>query len=540
MAKKNAVLAEGYNITIPLQLFNDVYLPYLETIHRYEIYYGGSSSGKSNFIAHKLSLQLTMMVGRNLICLRKQGTDVKKSCYGEIRSAMKNMELDQFWDWTENPMPKGVNRVNGNTILFDGMDSSEDIKSIKFTNGTNLTDIWYEEATQELDKDNMKQLSLRLRGGNLRKRIIVSFNPVYSGHWLKEWIEKDLKNRNVMVLRTTYRDNKFLNQEDIDEIEQYKISDPYYYMVYGMGQWGVTGLTVFNSTLINNRIQFLMTHYQSNPSERVAFNFDRTDDGHPIRGTFKPYKTVDGCCFIYEWPIKGHPYAAAFDTAGEGSDFWALHIFDNFTGRQVAVYHSDQMPNICIFQVYGLLCLYNNALVAPEVNFDGYALEKLHELKYHRIYRRDAHPEKMDVKIEPKWGWRTTPENRQMMLSELVEWTVSNIDKIYDLATLYEMLTFTRQGQKKKGIFWAAEPGAHDDLVIALAIWLQIREQQRAYIEEEAVALEGFYMPEELDFAVESGRLTKREAKILKGQMLSQLGIELEPPKQRRTRSYVR
>lgn len=531
MAKKTA-LAESYKINIDPAIFNPVYFPYLEKIYRYEVFFGGSSSGKSNFIAHMLALQLTTMEGRNLICLRHQGTDVRDSCYTEIYSAMAEMHLLDMWDIVEHPMPRLTNKLNGNTIAFSGLDSVENVKSIKFKNG-NLTDIWYEEVTEEPTVKSIRELDRRLRGFGKRKRMILSFNPIFSGHWLKDFIEVELKGTDCLVLRTTYKDNKFLNAEDIAVLERYKYSDPYSYMVYALGQWGVTGKTVFDANKVNLRLTQLLERDSISKPLRAQFIFDRDDDGNILLDTFRMFTTPDGETCIYKKVEPGHPYVLAFDTAGEGADFYAGHVVDNSTGEQVAVFHSEQQGPWCIPQLYGLARYYNEALVCPEVNFDPYAITKLQEMKYHKLYVRDAHPERLDAQKEPKLGWRTSPENRQMMLTAMVDWVAEHINLINDVETLNEMLTFTRQPVKTKGIFWAAEPGAHDDLVMSFAILLQAREQQKAYVESAKPKIEGIWLPEELEFAVLEGTVKRVEARKHEMVSASMLGMKTPEPKLR-------
>jgi phage terminase large subunit len=69
---------EEYNINIEDTMFNDVYLPYLDTVDNYEVYWGGAGSGKSTFVAQKLAIQMTMLAGRNLVVLRKQAVDCRE------------------------------------------------------------------------------------------------------------------------------------------------------------------------------------------------------------------------------------------------------------------------------------------------------------------------------------------------------------------------------------------------------------------------------------------------------------------------------
>ena len=98
MARSKELLGERYDLSIDPEVFNSIYLPYLDKIYNYEVYYGGSGSGKSVFIAQKLSIQMTLENGRNCIALRRQKTDARDSVYPEIKKAMTTLGLLRFWD----------------------------------------------------------------------------------------------------------------------------------------------------------------------------------------------------------------------------------------------------------------------------------------------------------------------------------------------------------------------------------------------------------------------------------------------------------
>lgn len=499
------------HIDIDKRLFNPVYYPLLNQIHKYEIYYGGAGSGKSFFIAQKKALQLTTMPGRNMICLRKQKTDCVDSCFGELFNAIKALGLAKYWKIRESPDHCMINIMNQNEIRFDGVDNIENIKSVKFKSG-NVTDFWYEEATEDMEVRNVRELIRRLRDPKMKCSLTISFNPVYRTHWIKEWMETELAGLDVMILRTTYKDNLFRDPEYDQTLERLKYSDPWAYQVYALGEWGTTGISVFNSGKVNNRLNTLLKKHTEEPPSKIEFTFERAENGLPDKDTFKPFKYADGETTIYEWVNPKRPYVLAFDTAGEGSDYYAGHVIDNVTGRQVAVYRSQRDPDVCVLQIYGLGRMYNNALICPEINFDSYPLKKLQELHYPNIYQRNKPVDSYSYGYEQKLGFRTTSENRQRILSELVEWANEHIDLINDVDTLNEMLTFTRQARKQKGIFWAAEAGAHDDLIMALAIALQAREQQLCEEQAEKVELKGFWYPEQLEMAVKDGQIERHEA----------------------------
>ena len=49
----------------------------------------------------------------------------------------------------------------------------------------------------------------------------------------------------MSILKTTYKDNKFLTQDDIEALESEE--DKYYYEVYTLGNWGILGAVIFKN-----------------------------------------------------------------------------------------------------------------------------------------------------------------------------------------------------------------------------------------------------------------------------------------------------
>ena len=110
------------------------------------------------------------------------------------------------------------------------------------------------EESTESDYADIKQLKKRLRGrAAVSKRIILSFNPIYQTHWIYNeyfkgrWDDtrQAYRDDTLSILKTTYRDNKFLMPEDIRELENE--TDPYYRDVYSNGNWGVLGKAIFKN-----------------------------------------------------------------------------------------------------------------------------------------------------------------------------------------------------------------------------------------------------------------------------------------------------
>lgn len=228
---------------------NDAYLPYMEAAQYTQIFFGGSSSGKSYFLAQRCVMD--NVNGYNYLICRNVANTIKKSVFNEIWKAVCGMGLAMFYDRNKTDMTITC-RLNNKQILFAGLDDVEKLKSITPANGV-LERVWIEEAT-EVKRESYLQLKKRLRGRtDKHKGIIISFNPVLKSHWIyKEffagkWDEsKNLyKDDRLLILKTTYKDNKFLTPDDIYELEHE--ADEYFYNVYTLGNWGILGNVIFKN-----------------------------------------------------------------------------------------------------------------------------------------------------------------------------------------------------------------------------------------------------------------------------------------------------
>ena len=247
---------------------NDIYMDYLNATQYLQIFFGGSSSGKSYFLAQRTVMD--NMNGYNYLICRNVGNTIKKSVFNEVWKAICNMQLAMFYDRNKTELTI-TNRRNNKQILFSGLDDEEKLKSITPIDGV-LERVWIEEAT-EIKRSAYLQLKKRLRGRtDKHKGIIISFNPVLKSHWIyKEFFagcwdeEKNLyKDARKLILKTTYKDNKFLTQDDIYELEHE--TDEYFYNVYTLGNWGILGNVIFKN-------------WSTADLSEMAKSFDSIDNG---------------------------------------------------------------------------------------------------------------------------------------------------------------------------------------------------------------------------------------------------------------------
>ena len=437
---------------------NRAFLPLYADEHRYLVLKGGGGSGKSIFAGRKILERAVSEPGHRFLVCRKVAKTLRESCFAQLRG-----QLAEHYPNCGARVSRGDLRIqfpNGSEILFAGLDDVEKLKSIY-----DITGIWIEEASELLEAD-FNQLDIRLRTNcPYYLQIILSFNPVSITHWLKQRFF-DREDPRARVHESTYKDNRFLGREAVETLEAFKDRDEYYYTVYCLGMWGVTGKTVFNAKAVTQR---LLDNVQ--PVSQGYFGYTETDRGlEDIRWV----EDEQGYIKLYRQPETGAPYVLGGDTAGEGSDSFVAQVLDNRDGHQVAVLRQQLDEDLYAKQVYCLGLYYNEALVGIEANWSTYPIRELERLRYPKQYVRET-VDDFTHTVRKSFGFWTSAKTRNLIVAGLIQAAREDIQGICDKTTLEEMLTFVRGEDWKP----QAEEGAHDDCVMALAIAHYIRPQQR-------------------------------------------------------------
>lgn len=269
------------NVTI-----NDTYIDWLDKKQATQIFFGGSSSGKSFFLCQKIVIDC--LKGVNWLCCRNVARTIRNSTYNQIVKTIAEMGLNNLFKINKSDMV--ITCYNGCQILFNGLDDVEKVKSITPAKGV-LERIFIEEAT-EIKEDAYMQLTKRLRGISKNdKYIVMAFNPILKSHWIyKKFFGKWEDNKNsyeddkVCILKTTYKDNDMLTQEDKDRLENE--TDPYYYNVYSLGNWGVLGHIIFNNWGVEDLTELIPRFdnifcgmdfgYSSDPNALIKVHIDKS------------------------------------------------------------------------------------------------------------------------------------------------------------------------------------------------------------------------------------------------------------------------
>lgn len=441
---------------------NDTFLPLFWNKSRYLVLKGGGGSGKSIFAGRKILERVTSEPGHRWLVCRKVDKTIRHSCFEQLIGQIREYYPDSGYKINQSDMK--IVFGNGSMIIFSGLDNVEKLKSIY-----NITGIWIEEASELLPGD-FNQLDIRLRGETTYyKQIIITFNPISITHWLKARFF-DRKDPRATVHESTYKDNRFLDAEAIATLEAFRETDEYYYMVYCLGMWGVTGATVFDGKAVTARLL-----EDISPRMRGMFAFEY-NGLHISDIRFEDAK--DGFIAVYKPPEKGVPYVIGADTAGAGSDRFVAQVLDNRTGEQVAVLRHRTDEDLFAKQVYCLGMWYNTALIAVETNLSTYPVMELQRLGYPNQYVRETF-DNYTHSVMSSFGFRTDSKTRPVIIATLIRAVRDDITIVSNKDTLEEMLTFVRNEDYRP----EAEEGAHDDCVISLAIAHYIRPHQ-SYLSE--------------------------------------------------------
>lgn len=447
-------------------LTNDKFYPLYGNKSRYLVLMGGGGSGKSVFTAQKIIVRMLTEKKHRILVLRKVAKTLRESVFMELKNVIYRWGLEKLFT-----IPKGTSSelhitcINGNEILFAGLDDVEKLKSI-----SGVTSVWMEEAS-ECTPEDFRQLDIRLRGRTLNyKQMMITFNPIDINHWLKREFFDNPK-PNATTVHSTYKDNKFLDKEAIAVLEAFKDTDPYFYQVYALGEWGVLGKTIFNAQKVSERISYLRIH---DPVIRRGYFIYEKDAADKIKD--KSIRWVDddnGYIKIFRDPQPYIPYVLGGDTAGDGSDNFTGQVIDNVTGEQVAVYKNQFDEDLYAEQMYCLGKHYNTALASIETNFSTYPVKVLTRLGYSNQFIRERE-DTYTGSMQKTYGFRTDKLTRPAAIAELVAVVRESVHLINDIDTLTEMLTFVRNEKGRP----EAQEGAHDDLIMALAIAYYSRGQQ--------------------------------------------------------------
>lgn len=192
--------------------------------------------------------------------------------------------------------------------------------------------------------------------------------------------------------------------------------------------------------------------------------------------TQKPLRTDRrGDLKIWHEPKKGEKYFVGVDPAlgvlvDEGrTDYSVIQVLDKDM-NQVAEYRS-KIPIYDLHEEVLHVCkMYNNAYVVIEMTGVGVAVISEMRKKYpSNLIHRPRNPTHRNEKVTKEAGWSTNVKTKPLMINALQELIDKEEIFVYSDIAKQEALSYVREDNGSTN----AQPGRHDDTVMALALAVQ-------------------------------------------------------------------
>lgn len=227
-------------VSLP-KLIGKGYKDYWNFTGRYRVCKGSRASKKSKTTALNFIYRLMKYPGANLLVVRKVFRTLKDSAYTDLRWAIRQLQVDDYWDYKESPLEL-IYKPTGQKVLFRGLDEPMKLTSITVDVGS-LCWCWIEESYEITKESDFNMLDESIRGqvnGNLFKQITLTLNPWNEGHWIKKRFFDAEPCDDILAKTTNYLCNEFLDESDLRLFERMKAENPRRYRVAGLGEWGIS------------------------------------------------------------------------------------------------------------------------------------------------------------------------------------------------------------------------------------------------------------------------------------------------------------
>ena len=222
---------------------------------------GGTRSSKSYSALQWILVRALSEPGVVVSIVRKSFPSMRVSIMRDWIGILKELGIwnEDQWSATEHI----YTFENGSMVEFMSIDSSEKRKG-------SSRDYLFIDECNELSREDFFQLFIRSR-----IKTIIAYNPSFgTNHYIFNEIQTHPQSD---LYISTFKDNPFLEQSIVDEIERLKEVNPEYYKIYGLGIPGNNVGTIFSINVIDeiptdaDLIAFGMDYgYSIDPTTLVA------------------------------------------------------------------------------------------------------------------------------------------------------------------------------------------------------------------------------------------------------------------------------
>lgn len=175
-------------------------------------------SSKTYSIVQALILIALTKPKTSISIVRKSFPSLRGSVLRDWKEVM--YALDVYEEKYHQKTEYIYNFPNGSSIEFFSLDDAQKVRGRK-------RDILYCNEANEIDLESWVQLKMRTSG-----KVFIDYNPSELEHWTYDLINEP----DSILIKSTYKDNPFLSEDQVKYIEDLIKVDEGYYKVYALGE----------------------------------------------------------------------------------------------------------------------------------------------------------------------------------------------------------------------------------------------------------------------------------------------------------------
>lgn len=200
----------------------------LQTNKRFVLSVGSSRSSKTYSMLQWIVLECAKRKGEGIYIsvVRKSFPSLRRTVYREFVELLKEYNL---YSEDKHNKSEHVIELFGNHVEFFSLSDSQKVRGAKRNH-------LYLNECNEVDWESGQQLFLRTT-----ERVFMDENPSDVWHWSMKMKDRE----DCEYLHSTYKDNPFLTEATVKQIESYKDVDENFYRVYALGLPGYSITTIY-------------------------------------------------------------------------------------------------------------------------------------------------------------------------------------------------------------------------------------------------------------------------------------------------------
>ncbi len=200
---------------------------------------GGTRSSKTYSLAQLFVVELFSGEDKILSVVRKSFPALRATA---IRDVVEVLHKNHLYSLVKHNKTENIISYGSNILEFFSLDNEQKVR------GRKRTHLWLNEAN-ECNFEEWQQLIFRTS-----HKAYLDFNPDDVNCWINTELEQKRAHSkaDVEVITSSYKDNTFLDTQTIKEIEFLQHSDPEYWKIFGMGEYGrISGLVFEGFTVVS-------------------------------------------------------------------------------------------------------------------------------------------------------------------------------------------------------------------------------------------------------------------------------------------------